>query len=75
MIRCTLAAVTAIVLAVGFIGCSGPCDELADKTCRQLGENDELCHKLRAIAASPRHGEAQACEAGNTFVHELRKAR
>lgn len=56
-------------------GCEGPCDELATRTCRRVGEADKLCVQLRAIAAQPHHGDERACKAGNDFLHELQKSR
>lgn len=62
-------------ILVGIAGCGNPCGQLADRTCRRLGEKDPLCEQLRGIAADPRVGDSHSCEAGNTFVDELQRSR
>ena len=75
MIRTGCRWVSIALIAAMTAACSGPCDELADRTCARLGESDKLCLQLRAIAEQPQDGDSRACKAGHAFIHELQKAR
>lgn len=57
------------------IGCTDPCSDLAARTCRRVGEVDQLCQQLRVIADESRYGDRQACVAGITFIDELQRSR
>ena len=71
--RCVWAVLAALALASG--ACSGPCADLAERTCERVGETDPQCKKLRQIVAEPRAGDEEACRAGIEFVDELRRGR
>jgi hypothetical protein len=66
-------AATALLAAATLTGCSDACTDLADQTCKRVGQRDPLCGKLRAIAAEPLAGDQEACKAGVAFVRELER--
>jgi len=62
-----------VAVTVGSIACNEPCQALAERTCKQVGESDPQCLQLEAIAAEPRAGDKIECEAGNEFIDQLRR--
>ena len=70
--RCCLWGALAVVMS-WFLGCNEPCQDLAQRTCKKVGQGDPLCVRLEEIAAEPRVGDEAGCEAGNEFIDELRR--
>lgn len=65
------------VIALGALlvagGCSTPCVELADRTCKRAGDTDSTCKQLRAVAQHPSEQDLQACRAGQAFLDDMEK--
>ena len=64
-----------IGLSLGLLGCSGPCDRLAESACEHAGEDSEHCAWIqeRASRASPE--DRRACQVALDLVTELEKVR
>ncbi|MFZ4578337.1 MAG: hypothetical protein ACOYOB_08065 [Myxococcota bacterium] len=72
-LRWMATAAAALLTLATLTGCSDACTDLADQTCKRVGQQDPLCAKLRAIAAEPKAGDQEACKAGVAFVRELER--
>ena len=64
-----------IVFMLGLVGCSGPCEQLADQACENAGEGSEACTWIRERASRASRDDKRACAVAVELVESLAKAR
>ena len=62
-----------MVLCLSLVGCSKPCDNLADRVCEKAGVQSEECTKASVQAKEARTDEQRACRRVMDMVETLSK--
>lgn len=63
----------AVVALIALVGCTSPCAELAERTCKRAGDSDAACQRLRVLAQQPSEQDLHACRAGQAFLDDMER--